>query len=450
MDQRQIYTPRFLEIHRISGSKLPPQTWYHHVGRKIQQFQNPANVFRPVALNVRTASDPMGGTTRILVNPTDNDWYHVLKDEFKKIMKLPISMSIKIQTPIGTGIESMGNLRLRKVGELQIINERTGSPVYIEKTAQPSKRMATDKSGDLREWYTDELRDGLVQVVRECLQGKQIYEINDLMVGNGVVHNAMAEYIEESVPDWKSFLDTYALDDLARDINLNDTHETSMKIAEGFLKRLRAGMAANEAHVRTFFAQKKASDNPLFKQHIATGISKYDNDGVMWKDIAEDVFYSGRTASISSHIIKQGFRRYSNVSCSSSKRSKGKKKGKGKGKGKGKNYHSNSCISESIGNKRAMKMYHLFSNKHAFPGTILKKKPSFKPMPGLVPIERSMPDLVPIEQVVTATTSSLPRLIPIHGDDVPTLRSIIGEEVDDIDVDGDLFVDDAPNLEDFL
>lgn len=495
-----LFTPQFVHTYQRANSKLPIQTWYHHVGRKMQRFQNPANVFLPVAINVRTATDAKGGSTRIMVSPTDTEWYKVLCDEFRTIMGLPNSVAIDIQTPVGTCIEGMSHLRLSKVGELQVVDRATGAPICIKETAKPSRRMATDKGRDLRAWYEDELRDGLVQVVRAQLEGKTMQEINMVMAGDQAVHQALAEHVASSVPDWQSFLDTYAADDLARDINLGDVYETATKIAEGLLKRVRAGIRANAPHIQTFFAQQAANqastqlkDGPLFQQHVATGISKYQDDGMMWRDIAEDVFYSGRTASIPVNIVKRGYQRYSHVAgCSgkhygSSKRSykyRGKKRGKRSSRMNAQVPVSSAidkalteCAALAVGEQtllqgdesytgdtaRALRMYHMFSNKHAFP--VPPSDPVARPLPELVPlehVERPMPELVPLKHVERPMPElvqtedkalSIPELVRIPVRDMPGLEPIAHNESDRDqydDLQSDIFVDDAPNMEDFL
>jgi len=452
-----VFTPHFLNTHRQSGSKLSAGAWYHHVGRKMNTFKNPANVFRPVALNIRTATDTMGGTTRMMVNATDDAWYTDLTTELASMLNVPKHVTLKVQTPMGLEIAGMSPARLHKVGELQVVDKNSGSPVYTQRTAEPPKRLTINKGTDLHEWYTDDLRDGLVQVVRQTLTNKSEHEIDRLLKGGEIVQQKMAQFIEDSVPDWETFLDTYAFDDLARDINLDDTHETAMKISEGFLRRLRAGIRANAPHIRTFYAQKAAKqheDGPLLGQHVATTVTKYHDDGMMWQDIAEDVFYSGRTASIASTIVKQGFRRFSDIEARArrrggrrarrSKARRGKKaplrhhKVPGMPRAKRGYLHPMGdkkdhtpmaeCVGLEVPNEaflcgettysgdqtRAMQHYHMFSHQFAYPQieSTMPIDHVESSMPELIPIdhvESSMPELIPIDHV----ESSMPELIPI-------------------------------------
>jgi hypothetical protein len=99
--ESQIYTPQFQSVYQKTGSSLPIGQWHSIIGKKLQQFQNPSNVFMPVSLHIQMApvgSDVSAATLK--VSPTaDGQWYEKLVEAVKTM--LGVQKPIEIQTYMG-------------------------------------------------------------------------------------------------------------------------------------------------------------------------------------------------------------------------------------------------------------------------------------------------------------------------------------------------------------
>jgi hypothetical protein len=77
--ETEIYTPQFRSVYEKTGSALPIGQWHTIIGKKLQQFQNPSNVYMPVSLAIRMA--PLGSeisAVKLKVSPSDGQWYRRL------------------------------------------------------------------------------------------------------------------------------------------------------------------------------------------------------------------------------------------------------------------------------------------------------------------------------------------------------------------------------------
>lgn len=473
------YTPAFRTVYRLCGSSLPIDTWYTMVGKHLSVFRNPTNAFLPITLNVAVANRADTPAVRINVNPNDSEWYSKLTDALKEMCG--IKGSVSVRTYMGTPIDSMTHQQLRSAGQLHIVNAKHGTQLFsvANEVTSPPKYMAADKLRDITLWHQDELRDGVADVVADALGEKSMQEINAAMTRDGPVQRKIADYIKSTVPEWSAFVATYARDDVARQANAeNGGDSVAMAISRGYLQQVRAAIRANTPHVSAYFAQREAQqlmgaktdDAPLFTQHVATSVSKFADARVMWKEIAEDAMYHGRTARIPIAALYDGHQR---ICCYTPDDKKKKKKAR-------RNVNTNVesplvrlQVKSSVegaypgDSVRAVQMFHLFSGSAA---------PAVPPMPALVPIEDEMPRLVPLESL----GKEMPRLVPLESEEVvmPELVDVgkrarrtkrktkkkgkakyhvyMNDEVDPLasyDLEEPLFesgYDDAPNLEDFL
>lgn len=354
---------------------------------------------------------------------------------------------------MGESIEDKSHRALLHVGELQVVSARGGNVItHPENTVvAPPRHMSADRITDVAKWHQDTLREGIVNVVTNTLKPLGRVEASIAMELNGKLQQSISSYISNSVEDWPKFLSTYARDQVARDVNLKEPKAVADAIARGYLQQIRSGMRANTAQVTKFFAQKeleaisgrKAEDRPLFGTvGESVGTSQFSDAACMWREIAEDAMYHGRTERIPIAAIYDGHQRV----CAPIVQAPTRRRVLQDVVHPLTRLGMDSSIAQKAypgDSDRALAMYHLFSGKPTAIGchscsnhgkngkkgdketcksnigsnlpTLVPIRGQIRPMPVGSGADRPLPRLVPIGAPWASAASDrpLPRLVPI-------------------------------------
>ena len=473
MTESEVYTPHIRAVYKKLGSKLPLPIWVKSIGSKLPYFQNDSDIYNPITLHVKIAGDinTSDGTVALQIAPTDKQWYSKLQGAIKEMTG---ANNVDIVDYLGDCIKSFSYSQLYSAGELDVVNSRNQSVVRIKSTVAPPEHMATNKIETIHTLVKD-IRDSITDTVASGLKGHTMAEIGQLTLQDGPIQKSIERTLMER-KDWETFMNTYAMDDVARN---NTVQQKTSAMAKSILFQVREGLKANEPQIRTFYAHqagKKTGEAPLWSQHPATiaADATYKDEYSMYRDIAEDAMYNPLLARKLVYIIHRGSDRQIKSSMKPKRRVQ-KKTGdddqhimdkfyhqyyyKKHGKFPGhviEKFNKKATIgTEYPGNEQeAVNMFLMFSGKHTpvqnkhtlVPISIESEMPELVPIPGveqkkhtLVPIsiESEMPELVPIpgvEQkkhtlVPISVGSEMPELVPISIEsEMPKLVPIPGIE----------------------
>jgi len=459
MTESQVYTPHIRAVYNKLGSKLPLPIWVKSIGSKLPYFQNDSDIYNPITLQIKIAGgiNTSDGAVAVQVAPTDSQWYSKLQNAVQEMTSK--KTNVDIVDYLGDCIKSFNYSQLYSAGELDVVNARNQSIVRIKSAVAPPEHMATNKIETIHGLVKD-IRDTITDTIASSLKGHTMAEIGQMTLQDGPVQKSIEQALNER-KDWAKFMNTYAMDDVARN---NTVQQKTSAMAKSILFQVREGLKANEPQIRTFYALKEGSkkgQSPLWSQHPATIASEatYKDEYSMFRDIAEDAMYNPLLSRKLVYIIHRGSDRQ--VKSSIRNRRKVPKKSsnvdeqhimdkfyhqyyyKKHGKFPGHvidKFNKKATIStEYPGNEReAVNMFLMFSGKHVplqekrihtlvplgdsvkhtlVPISVGSEMPELVPIPGLKKKHTLVPlgDSVKHNLVPISVESEMPELVPIPG-----------------------------------
>lgn len=454
-----MYTPKFLRAYKSSGSNLSISTWLKCVGRKLPQFNHNAEIFNPIPIQIKLAGslNATDGSVIMSISTMDEEWYSKLVEIIEDMTN---QTHLEIVNYLGTPISSMTPTQLMLAGECDVIDV-SKNIVRIPKIVEPPLHMSTNKIAQLKEWWADNQEDLSKDIAGE-LQGLTMSEIANCTKVDGPIQDKIETYLESNTlygMTLEKFLKTFS--------NSPVVTTTVEGMSKKILDAVRRSLVANEKQVRDFNATNGSESVLWKKQNTGT---KYKDDFSLYREIVEDaIFHPGVGQQLINAILYGSApveRHY--------KKKKKKKKRSGRyisnplelyykqhynvyGKLPGHvieeyNKASSAPKTEYTGDPiNAIKMFNLFSGRATIDCGCKKGKKDKKDkkkeirseLPRFIPLESKMPKLIPINSEIPVVGRKMPKLIPLDSDKHMLVPS-------DRELSQPLWVDDCPNLEDFL
>jgi len=202
-----MYKPLLIYKYEHSGTQLPIDLWVRVVGKKLPEFQDDNDIYCPIPIQIKMAgnlNDPTG-SVRLSISPTSPKWYEELVNVVSDMVK---EKNVQIVNYLGQSIKDLKPQQLVNVGECDIINPK-GKLVRIEKVVSPPLSMSSNKIGELRNWWkTNKLSDKIALQ----LKGLNMHEIAVATKFGGGVQKTIKNYLESNTLhnlEWDQFLSTY-------------------------------------------------------------------------------------------------------------------------------------------------------------------------------------------------------------------------------------------------
>jgi hypothetical protein len=404
-----MFTPKLIETYKSSKSTMPLRTWVNIIGKNLPQFKNDEDIFNPVPINIKMAPGA-NGSVRVAVSPS-SDWYKTLVNAVEKMTG---KSNISIVSYVGKPIQGMEIHRIAHLGECDIIDNKTGKVIRMDKIVPPPLELSTNKIAQLKNWWNDN-REVLSTQIASELKGLTMAEIAAATVAEGPVFEVIDNHIRNNTLhglDWPEFTKTFG------------KHIDSKEVAGSILESVRQSLIANEKQIRDFHASDGGSESSLWKK-TTVGKNKYKDDFTMFRDVVEDAVYHPMVGQkiIQSLTYGKIDKRVSARGRQPARRRRAPPKKMGEqhpvssyyklhykvhGKLPGhviEGYNKGRVESQYTGDSdRAIDMFNLYSGRAV----------TRKPLPELVPIEMDLPELVPIESKLPELVPILPELVPIE------------------------------------
>ena len=273
-----MYTPKLIHAYKQSRSSLPIGTWVRVVGRRLPQFRNEKDMYRPIPLQVKLAGslNDSDGSVLLSVNATDEDWYPNLQDALEEMTG---KSDLTVVNYLGEPIKDMTVTQLMHTGECDLVDRR-GETVRLPSIVAPPLRLSTNKQAALKNWWTT-IRSPLARTVAETLKDMSMSEIAKATASDGIVRSNIQEFLKHSALNdmsWGEFVDTYG--------SGNTPVES---IGAKLLESVKAALVANKNLIRTHHASVGAE--MLWEEDAPSTRSRFKDAYTMYRDIAEDAMY---------------------------------------------------------------------------------------------------------------------------------------------------------------
>ena len=456
------YRPRFVQVYNLYGKStgMKIDVWADVIGKQMQEFSSTRQVYKPATIIIRLTkklNDPQG-SVKIQVPLTDSDWYPQLLKDVREMTN--ISRKIDIVNYAGEPIKDFSTRKITTSSEFNIVDKQTGKFIRVASAIEPPRKMSSKKTHYITEWW-DGIKEDISSIIIDSLKKKNMTSIVSAVASDGDIQSRVNKCIMGSNPfgeSWRDFLQTYAEDNVVRQLDPNDV---SKQITNIILEKIKNGLKSNQAQIGAYFSQVESKQEKLWDDNVSNE-SIYSNRHEMFQDIFEDTLHSNNLRKQVCQIVNNG-RNVDRKLKSVNKRVQHQRQARpnaphpltsyyhehhydtfGKMPGHvinefNKNYNKNKVDAKYPGDpKDAQNMFLLYSGRFRDTSNnnmpelelysdIDSKMPELIPakrenidnkMPRLIPIDSKMPELVPAKS--QTIDIKMPQLIPID-DKMPEL-----------------------------
>lgn len=279
------FQPMIRSLYKKSGTKWDIGTWSECIGKHMNIIDHD-DVYEPITLHIKVAGrlGSAEGCVPIRVDPTDSDWHTTVRGAIAQGMAISEKdlPHVTFHNMRGDDISSMTPDQLHHVGEISV--QVRGTPHKVDKVFVPAAHVRINKINDVSAWYTDTVREQIIDHVSSALVGSTIDTLDLKTRRDGDLIREIQGIVEESVPraDMNAFLKTYGVNERARNTPGVDA---AARIARHIMGEIRRGINANEGRIANYHAEQaarraahEAAKRAAEQNKVGNGISLVDDD----------------------------------------------------------------------------------------------------------------------------------------------------------------------------
>lgn len=231
-------------------------------------------------IKIKMTPSPVDPEGTVMLNAIvgDDGWYEDLQSVIGGMVECS---TVDIVDYTGTCIKTYDSKKLCGVGELDIVNTRTGKIIRVPNVVKPPLRMSANKPLCISNWYKNKRRS-ICNAVIDNIECNSLGGISGALQTKGTVFKAICSEIKSD--NWKDFSADVARTQAVRGLGANAIAE---RVASLLWGGIRAEMKSHQSEITAHVSNMDS----MWKTDKKINESKFENKEKLFLHIVNNAVY---------------------------------------------------------------------------------------------------------------------------------------------------------------